>query len=71
MAYRNRLAKIVFDFDDPMGFVHLCSRAASVSRPARPARLIPAAYLDENETRWFGLTAIDSLCAPTAASRLQ
>jgi formate dehydrogenase major subunit len=37
MAYRNADAKIVFDFDDPMGN-RPASPAANACRPARPAR---------------------------------
>ena len=62
MAYRNADAKIVFDFDDPMGS-STCVGCGECVQACPTGALMPAAYLDENETRvvWPDRT-VDSLC---------
>jgi formate dehydrogenase major subunit len=62
MAYRNAGAKIVFDFDDPMG-ASTCVACGECVQACPTGALMPAAYLDENETRvaWPD-RKVDSLC---------
>jgi formate dehydrogenase major subunit len=62
MAYRNAEAKIVFDFDDPMGS-STCVACGECVQACPTGALMPAAYLDENETRvvWPD-RKVDSLC---------
>src|ERR1700722_3247983 len=62
MAYRNAEAKIVFDFDDPMGS-STCVGCGGGVEACPTGALIPPAYLDENETRgvWPD-RKVDSLC---------
>jgi formate dehydrogenase major subunit len=50
MAYRNSNAKIVFDFDDPMG-ESSCVGCGECVQACPTGALMPAAYLDEKETR--------------------
>ena len=62
MAYRNAAAKIVFDFDDPMG-ESTCVACGECVQACPTGALMPAAYLDANETRvaWPD-RKVDSLC---------
>jgi len=62
MAYRNAEAKIVFDFDDPMGS-STCVGCGECVQACPTGALMPAAYLDDNETRvlWPD-RKVDSLC---------
>ena len=62
MAYRNAAAKIVFDFDDPMG-ESTCVACGECVQACPTGALMPAAYLDENEKRvlWPD-RKVDSLC---------
>jgi formate dehydrogenase major subunit len=62
MAYRNAGAKIVFDFDDPMG-ASTCVACGECVQACPTGALMPAAYLDESETRvaWPD-RKVDSLC---------
>ncbi len=62
MAYRNAHAKIVFDFDDPMG-ESTCVACGECVQACPTGALMPAAYLDANETRvtWPD-RKVDSLC---------
>ena len=62
MAYRNAEAKVVFDFDDPMG-ASTCVACGECVQACPTGALMPAAYLDENETRvaWPD-RKVDSLC---------
>jgi len=62
MAYRNAGAKVVFDFDDPMG-ASTCVACGECVQACPTGALMPAAYLDANETRtvWPDRT-VDSLC---------
>ncbi|HEY3846542.1 MAG TPA: molybdopterin-dependent oxidoreductase, partial [Acetobacteraceae bacterium] len=62
MAYRNAGAKIVFDFDDPMG-QSTCVACGECVQACPTGALMPAAYLDEHETRvaWPD-RKVDSLC---------
>jgi formate dehydrogenase major subunit len=50
MAYRNHDAKIVFDFDDPMG-ASTCVACGECVQACPTGALMPAAYLDEHQTR--------------------
>jgi formate dehydrogenase major subunit len=50
MAYRSHGAKIVFDFDDPMG-QSTCVACGECVQACPTGALMPAAYLDENQTR--------------------
>jgi formate dehydrogenase major subunit len=63
MAYRNAGAKVAFDFDDPMG-ASTCVACGECVQACPTGALMPAAYLDENQTRsaWPDRRA-DSLCA--------
>ena len=62
MAYRSAESKIVFDFDDPMGN-STCVACGECVQACPTGALMPAAYLDENETRvsWPD-RKVDSLC---------
>src|SRR5579872_1864049 len=62
MAYRNADAKIVFDFDDPMGD-STCVACGECVQACPTGALMPAAYLDQKETRtvWPD-RKVDSLC---------
>ena len=62
MAYRNAEAKIVFDFDDPMGS-STCVACGECVQACPTGALMPATYLDDNETRtvWPD-RKVDSLC---------
>jgi len=62
MAYRNANAKIVFDFDDPMG-ESTCVACGECVQACPTGALMPSAYLDANETRtvWPD-RQVDSLC---------
>jgi formate dehydrogenase major subunit len=62
MAYRSHRAKIVFDFDDPMG-QSTCVACGECVQACPTGALMPAAYLDANQTRtvWPD-RQVDSLC---------
>jgi formate dehydrogenase major subunit len=62
MAYRNADAKIVFDFDDPMG-ESTCVACGECVQACPTGALMPAAFLDEHEKRsvWPD-RKVDSLC---------
>jgi len=62
MAYRNFGAKIVFDFDDPMG-ESTCVACGECVQACPTGALMPAALLDANQTRtvWAD-RKVDSLC---------
>jgi formate dehydrogenase major subunit len=62
MAYRNAGAKPIFDFDDPMGD-STCVACGECVQACPTGALMPAAYLDENETRTIWPDReVDSLC---------
>jgi formate dehydrogenase major subunit len=62
MAYRSADAKIVFDFDDPMG-ESSCVACGECVQACPTGALMPAAFLDANQTRtvWAD-KKVDSLC---------
>jgi len=62
MAYRNADAKVVFDFDDPMG-ASTCVGCGECVQACPTGALMPAAYLNEAEQRvaWPD-KKVDSLC---------
>src|SRR4051812_24019840 len=62
MAYRNAGTKVVFDFDDPMGS-STCVACGECVQACPTGALMPAAYLDEAQTRtvWPD-RKVDSLC---------
>jgi formate dehydrogenase major subunit len=62
MAYRNAGAKVVFDFDDPMG-ASTCVACGECVQACPTGALMPASLLDENQTRtvWPDRN-VDSLC---------
>ncbi len=62
MAYRNAEAKVVFDFDDPMGS-STCVACGECVQACPTGALMPAAYLNEAEQRvsWPD-KKVDSLC---------
>src|SRR6476619_3649564 len=62
MAYRSAEAKIVFDFDDPMGS-STCVACGECVQACPTGALMPAAYLDDAQTRtvWPD-RKVDSLC---------
>jgi len=62
MAYRSHASKIVFDFDDPMG-QSTCVACGECVQACPTGALMPAAYLDENQTRVvYPDREVDSLC---------
>src|ERR1700756_4543748 len=62
MAYRNHGAKIVFDFDDPMG-ESTCVACGECVQACPTGALMPAVMLDENQTRvTYADKKVDSLC---------
>ena len=62
MAYRNHGAKIVFDFDDPMG-ESTCVACGECVQACPTGALMPAVMLDENQTRvTYPDRKVDSLC---------
>jgi formate dehydrogenase major subunit len=62
MAYRSHRAKIVFDFDDPMG-QSTCVACGECVQACPTGALMPAAYLDKNRTRVvYPDRSVDSLC---------
>ena len=62
MAYRAHRAKIVFDFDDPMG-QSTCVACGECVQACPTGALMPAAYLDENQARTvYPDRSVDSLC---------
>ncbi len=62
MAFRNAGSKVVFDFDDPMG-QSTCVACGECVQACPTGALMPAAYLNEAETRvtWPD-RKVDSLC---------
>jgi formate dehydrogenase major subunit len=62
MAYRSHGAKIVFDFDDPMG-QSTCVACGECVQACPTGALMPAAYLDDNQIRavWPD-REVNSLC---------
>ncbi len=62
MAYRNAGAKVVFDFDDPMG-ESTCVACGECVQACPTGALMPAAFLDKKETRtvWPD-RKVNSLC---------
>ncbi len=63
MAYRNHDAKIVFDFDDPMGESTCVPPAANAVQACPTGALMPSALLDENQTRSvYPDKKVDLLC---------
>ncbi|ACL62492.1 formate dehydrogenase, alpha subunit (plasmid) [Methylobacterium nodulans ORS 2060] len=62
MAYRNADAKVVFDFDDPMG-QSTCVACGECVQACPTGALMPAAYLNEAQERVvYPDRAVDSLC---------
>ena len=62
MAYRSHGAKVVFDFDDPMG-QSTCVACGECVQACPTGALMPAAYLDANQTRTvYPDRSVDSLC---------
>jgi formate dehydrogenase major subunit len=62
MAYRNHDAKIVFDFDDPMG-ESTCVACGECVQACPTGALMPSAYLDDNQTRTvYPDKTVASLC---------
>jgi formate dehydrogenase major subunit len=62
MAHRGHHAKIVFDFDDPMG-ESTCVACGECVQACPTGALMPAAYLDEKQTRSvYPDREVDSLC---------
>jgi formate dehydrogenase major subunit len=62
MAYRNHDAKIVFDFDDPMG-ESTCVACGECVQACPTGALMPAALLDEHQTRTvYADKEVESLC---------
>ena len=62
MAYRNADAKIVFDFDDPMG-ESTCVACGECVQACPTGALMPAVMLDENQTRvTYADRKVNSLC---------
>jgi formate dehydrogenase major subunit len=62
MAERNAAAKVVFDFDDPMG-ASTCVACGECVQACPTGALMPAAYLNEQQVRrvWPD-RSVDSLC---------
>ncbi len=62
MAFRSHEAKIVFDFDDPMG-QSTCVACGECVQACPTGALMPSAYLDTNQTRTvYPDRSVDSLC---------
>jgi formate dehydrogenase major subunit len=62
MAYRSAGAKIVFDFDDPMG-QSTCVACGECVQACPTGALMPAAYLDDDQRRTvYPERSVDSLC---------
>jgi len=62
MAYRSHGSKIVFDFDDPMG-QSTCVACGECVQACPTGALMPAAYLDDKQTRVvYPDREVDSLC---------
>ncbi len=62
MAYRSHGAKIVFDFDDPMG-ESTCVACGECVQACPTGALMPSVMLDENQTRvTYADRKVDSLC---------
>ncbi len=62
MAYRNHDAKIVFDFDDPMG-ESTCVACGECVQACPTGALMPAVMLDDKQTRvTYPDRKVDSLC---------
>jgi formate dehydrogenase major subunit len=62
LAYRNHDTKIVFDFDDPMG-ESSCVGCGECVQACPTGALMPAAFLDEHQTRKvYPEKTVDSLC---------
>jgi formate dehydrogenase major subunit len=62
MAYRGHHSKIVFDFDDPMG-ESTCVACGECVQACPTGALMPAAYLDEKQSRVvYPDREVDSLC---------
>ena len=62
MAYRSHASKVVFDFDDPMG-QSTCVACGECVQACPTGALMPAAYLDESQTRVvYPDRSVDSLC---------
>jgi formate dehydrogenase major subunit len=62
MAYRSAGAKIVFDFDDPMG-ESTCVACGECVQACPTGALMPAAYLDDQQRRSvYPDREVDSLC---------
>ncbi|MBX6321250.1 MAG: formate dehydrogenase subunit alpha [Rhodospirillaceae bacterium] len=62
MAYRGAHAKVVFDFDDPMG-ASTCVGCGECVQACPTGALMPATVLDENEVRvGFPDRRVDSVC---------
>jgi len=62
MAYRSAAAKVVFDFDDPMG-QSTCVACGECVQACPTGALMPSAYLDENQTRAvYPDRSVNSLC---------
>jgi formate dehydrogenase major subunit len=62
MAYRSHEAKIVFDFDDPMG-ESTCVACGECVQACPTGALMPSVMLDANQTRvTYADRKVDSLC---------
>ena len=62
MAYRSHGSKVVFDFDDPMGG-STCVACGECVQACPTGALMPAAYLDANQTRVvYPDREVNSLC---------
>ena len=62
MAYRSADAKVVFDFDDPMG-ESTCVACGECVQACPTGALMPSAYLDDSQTRTvYPDREVDSLC---------
>ena len=62
MAYRSADAKVVFDFDDPMG-ASTCVACGECVQACPTGALMPSAYLDANQTRTvYPDREVKSLC---------
>jgi formate dehydrogenase major subunit len=62
MAYRNAQAKIVFDFDDPMG-ESTCVACGECVQACPTGALMPAVLLDDRQQRSvYADRSVDSLC---------